>query len=368
MASPFDPLSLVRPGLRHLAGYVPVEPTEVIAGRHGVSPAEILKLDGNENPFGPSPKAREALAAYDAYHIYPDPNQTALRRALSEYVGVSDEYIIAGHGSDEIIDLLLRAILSPGDAVIDCPPTFGMYRFSTEVCGGRVLEAPRRDDFSLDVDAVRTLAPQAKAVFVASPNNPSGNILPAADLDALLATGLLVVLDEAYVEFHGESVVRQVPDRPNLVVLRTFSKWAGLAGLRAGFGVMAPPLAALLMQIKPPYTPNVAATAAVLASLADRDRLLEGVRVVVEERERLREMLAALPFVTVYPSRANFLLCRLEGLDARQVRDRLRQRGIFVRHFDTPLLKHYLRISIGRPQQSEPLIRALREVGAELGQ
>lgn len=368
MTSSFDPLSLVRPDLRRLAGYVPVEPTDVVAERHGLPARQVLKLDGNENPFGPSPKAREALANCEAYHIYPDPNQTALRRALASYVGVNEEHIVAGHGSDEIIDLLLRAILSPGDAVIDCPPTFGMYRFSTEVCGGRVLEAPRREDFSLDVDTVRALAPRAKVVFVASPNNPTGNVLPAADLDALLATGLLVVLDEAYVEFHGESMVRQVPDRPNLVVLRTFSKWAGLAGLRVGFGVMPSALAALLMQIKPPYTPNVAAEAAALASLADRERLMEGVRVIVEERERLREMLDALPFLIVYPSRGNFLLCRVQGLDARQVRDRLRQRGIFVRHFDTPRLKHYLRISIGRPQQSEPLIRALREVGAELGQ
>lgn len=365
--SAFDPLALVRPDLRAMAGYVPVEPTDVVAERHELPAAEILKLDGNENPFGPSPQVREALAGYDAYHIYPDPNQAALRHGIAQYIGVNAGHVVAGAGSDEIIDLLLRAVLSPGDAVIDCPPTFGMYRFSTEVNGGRLLEAPRQEDFSLDVEEIIRLAPSAKAIFIASPNNPSGNILSTAELDALLATGLLVVLDEAYVEFHGESVVQRVPDTPNLVVLRTFSKWAGLAGLRLGYGVMAPVLATVLMRIKPPYTPNVAAGVAALASLSDRARLLEGVRVIVEERERLAKMLASLPWLAVYPSRANFLLCRLEGLDAREVRDRLRGRGIFVRYFDTPLLKHYLRISIGRPQQSEPLVRALREVGAELG-
>lgn len=364
---PFDVLRLVRPELLEMAGYEPIEPTELLAEELGVPAEQVIKLDGNESPYGPSPLALQALADFRHYHIYPDPEQRRVRRALAGYLGVGEEHIVAGAGSDELIDLLLRAVISPGDGVINCPPTFGMYALSTAVCGGRLVEVSRREDFSLDLPAVEAAAGQAKLVFVASPNNPSGNLMAREELEALLATGLLVAVDEAYGEFAGESVVPLVPERENLAVLRTFSKWAGLAGLRAGYAVLPAPLAAVLMRIKPPYNLNVAAQAAGLASLEDRGRLMEGVRATVEERERLARMLAALGFVEVLPSRANFLLCRLERLDAREVRDRLARRGILVRYFSTPRLRSYLRITVGLPSQSEPLVRALREIGAELG-
>ncbi|MCH7718294.1 MAG: aminotransferase class I/II-fold pyridoxal phosphate-dependent enzyme, partial [Chloroflexi bacterium] len=292
--------------------------------------------------------------------------------------------IVAGAGSDELIDLLLRAVIAPsgaGDGVIICPPTFGMYSFLTRVAGGRVIEVPRRDDFSLDVEAVCAAAGDAKAIFIASPNNPTGNPLTGEELEALLETGLLVVVDEAYVEFAGEGFAPLVPEREKLVVLRTFSKWAGLAGLRAGYGIMPPALADVLMQIKQPYTPNVAAEVAMLASLEDRERLMERVRAIVQERERMGRMLAALEFVEVYPSQANFLLVRLKpdlqetaglesglpGSDARSVRDGLARQGVFVRYFDTPRLRQYLRISVGLPNHTERLVEALRTQGGERG-
>ena len=361
-------LKLVRPDILATLGYEPIEPGELLAERLGIAPERIVKLDGNENPYGPSPRVLQALGEFDGYHRYPDPQQRRLRRALADYVGVGPEQIVAGHGSDELIDLLLRAVIAPGEGVIDCPPTFGMYRFSTRVAGGRPIEVPRRDDFSLEIERVRAAAGEAKAVFVTSPNNPTGNALAREELEALLATGLLVVVDEAYGEFAGESFVPLVLERENLVVLRSFSKWAGLAGLRAGYGIMPLALAEVLMQIKPPYTPNIAAEVAMLASLEERERLMEGVRVIVEERERMSRLLGALEFVEVYPSRANFLLARLApGLDAREVCDRLAQRGIFVRHFDAPRLRDCLRISVGLPGHTERLVEALREIGGERG-
>jgi histidinol-phosphate aminotransferase len=305
----------------------------------------------------------EALACFDGYHRYPDPQQRALREALADYTGVGAEHIVAGHGSDELIDLLLRALLEPGDLVVDCPPTFGMYGFSTRVAGGVTIEAPRRDDFSLDVDAVRKAAGGAKAVLVASPNNPTGNPLRRDELDALLTTELLVVVDEAYVEFAGESCASLVPKHENLVVLRTFSKWAGLAGLRAGYAMMPPALASVLMHIKQPYTPNVAAEVAMRASLEDRERLMDGVRTIVAERERFRRALEALEFAEVFPSEANFLLVRLPGFEGRQVRDAMAQRGLFVRYFDTPRLRACVRISVGLPEQNDRAVEALREQG-----
>jgi histidinol-phosphate aminotransferase len=357
-------LKLVRPDILAMLGYEPIEPAELIAERLGIEPERIAKLDGNENPFGPSPRVLEALASIDSYHRYPDPQQRKLRAALSGYAGVPAGHIVAGHGSDEIIDLLLRAVLDRGDAVIDCPPTFGMYSFSTAVCGGTMAQAPRRDDFTLDIDAIRALAPGAKAVFVASPNNPTGNPLTRDELDALLDTGLLVAVDEAYVEFGGESFATLVPQRENLIVLRTFSKWAGLAGLRAGYGIMPQALADVLMHIKPPYTPNVAAEVAMLASLEARDELMTGVKAIVKERDRMSRMLAALESLEVYPSSSNFVLVRAPERRGRELRDRLAQRGLFVRYFDTPRLQDCLRISVGLPEETDRVVDALRE---ELG-
>jgi histidinol-phosphate aminotransferase len=356
-------LRLVRPEILAMIGYEPIEPSDQLAERLGIAPDHVLKLDGNENPYGPSPRALQALAAFEGYHRYPDPQQRRLRAALGGYAGVGPEHIVAGAGSDELIDLLVRAVVSPGDGVIDCPPAFGMYGFLTRVAGGRIVAVPRRADFSLDIDALPGAAANAKIAFVASPNNPTGNPLLREEIEALLTTGLLVVVDEAYVEFGVESHAPLVSERENLVVLRTFSKWAGLAGLRAGYGIMPAALASVLMQIKQPYTPNVAAEVAMLASMEDRDSLMANVRAIVAERERMARALASLEFVEVYASEANFLLCRLEGLDARETRDRLAERGIFVRYFETERLRDCLRISAGLPEDTDRVVDALREIG-----
>lgn len=358
-----DVTRLFRPDLLAMEGYEPIDPTDVQAEALGIPPERVAKLDGNENPYGPSPRALAALADARSYHIYPDPEQRKVRRALAAYLGVDEELVVAGSGSDELIDLVLRATLSPRDGVIDCVPTFGMYSFSTSVCGGRVMQVPRREDFSLDLPGIEEAAGRgAKVVFVASPNNPTGNAASPAEVEALLDLGLLVVVDEAYVEFGGESLVSRVTERERLVVLRTFSKWAGLAGLRAGCGVFPPALASLLLRIKPPYNLNVAAQVAILASLEDLDVLRQRIASLVRERERLYKELGRVPFLRPYQSQANFLLCRVEGLEARWVRDRLAERGIFVRYFDTPLLRGHLRISVGLPEHTEALLRALKDL------
>ena len=358
-----DITRLLRPDLLAMEGYEPIEPIDVLAEALGIPPERVVKLDGNENPYGPSPSALAALGDARSYHIYPDPLQRKVRRALAAYVGAEEDLIVAGAGSDELIDLVLRATLSPGDGVVNCVPTFGMYSFSTSVCGGRVFDVPRREDFTLDVPGIEEAVGQgAKVIFIASPNNPTGNAVSLREVEALLELGLLVVVDEAYVEFGGESLVSRVPERERLAVLRTFSKWAGLAGLRAGYGVFPPALASLLLRIKSPYNLNVAAQVAVLASLEDLGVLRERIACLVAERERLFEGLGRIPFLRPYPSQGNFLLCRVEDLEARWVRDRLAERGIFVRYFDTPLLRGHLRISVGLPEHTDALLRALNDL------
>ena len=363
---------------RHLSGldpYEPIVPLEVLAREAGKAVAEVIKLDGNENPYGPSPRVRQALADYPFYHIYPDPDQRQLREALEAYVGLGREHIVVGSGSDELIDLILRLFLEPGDRVINLVPTFGMYSFSTHVCGGEVVEVPRDEDFEIDLAAVREkVGPRTKVVFVASPNNPSGNLASPEQVQGLLDMGLLVVVDEAYYEFTGEftgesggeTVIPLVKEHPNLVVLRTFSKWAGLAGLRVGYALCHPGLVEHIMRIKPPYNLNTAAHVAALESLKDLEYLQSRVRDIVAERERLFPRLEALDFLRPYPSRANFILCALPGKDAREYYLWLRRQGIFVRYFDTPRLRHCLRISVGKPEHSDAVLQALQRVGTEL--
>jgi len=358
-----DIKKLIRPELVTIKGYTPIEPTEVLSQQAELPSGKIIKLDGNENPYGCSPKVYQALATYPYYHNYPDPEQRELRKALEEYTDLGCQHIICGMGSDELIDLILRLFLKPGDEVINCPPTFGMYPFSTDVCGGRVVDVPRTEDFTLDmVGMKRALTGRTKAIFVASPNNPTGDTATEKEIVELVNTGKIVVVDEAYFEFSNVTMANLVPAYPNLIVLRTFSKWAGLAGLRIGYGFFPVDIANYLMKIKQPYNTNAAAQAGVLASLADIEYLRANVARILMERERLFRKLKELDWLKPYPSSGNFILCSLPKGKAKEIWQQLRKKGIFVRYFDTPLLKDCLRISVGRPEDTDALVKALKEV------
>jgi len=380
--SPFA--SLLLPHIAELEPYTPIQPFEVLSRQLGRAPEQIVKLDANENPYGPAPAVREALAGYPYTHIYPDPEQRELRAALADYTGVPVEHILLGSGADELIDLVCRLTLTPGDAIIDCPPTFGMYSFDAGLTGARVLQAWRRADFSVDVERISESAngrmgewenggigapplprsPAPKLLFLTSPNNPDGSLLDPADLARLLKLPLLVILDEAYVEFSGleHSLARWVLEHENLIVLRTFSKWAGIAGLRLGYGIFPVWLMPTLWKAKQPYNVNVAATVAGLASLAHRAELQRTVEALIVERERLYQELATVPFLHPYPSRANFVLCRVEGRNAAELKAALAREGILVRHYAKPGLENCIRISAGRPEQTDVLLEALKRM------
>jgi histidinol-phosphate aminotransferase len=306
----------------------------------------------------------EALGSYGYYHIYPDPAQGKVREAVAEYVGAEPERIFLGVGSDEILSILAQILLSKGDRVVTAPPTFGMYEFLGHVRDAEVVNVPRREDFELDVPALERAASNAKMVFLASPNNPTGNPLPMEEVAALLQSDALVVVDEAYAEFSGESVAGLVAAHDNLVVIRTFSKWAGLAGLRIGYAIMAPQLVDLIWRIKVPYNLSVAAEQAVLVTLEDREYLMRNVQAIIDERERLSERLNSIPWLRPYPSAANFVLCDVAGVEARAVRDDLRREGIMIRYFDSPMLRNCVRISVGTPADTDRLMAALERVGA----
>ena len=354
-------LSLVRPHLLELAGYEAVDPPEVLAARAGIPAKSIVKLNANENPYGASEKVGQALANLDQVHIYPDPRQSAMRDAVGSYVGLDPAHVVVGNGSDEIIDLLFRAVLGPGDAVIDSEPTFGMYPFVAHVCGGRTVAVERGPRFEVDVDAVLAAcrAEDAKVIVIASPNNPTGNAAPLDDVERLLDAGCLVIVDEAYHEFGGTSAAHLVPSHSNLAVLRTMSKWAGLAGLRVGYGLMAPELADLLLRTKPPYNVNQAAEVALLASLDDAAMLSERATWIVHERERMAAALAQMPGLTPWPSDANFILCQMPEGRGKAAYEALARQGVFVRYFSHGRLADYLRISAGTSEDTDRLIEAM---------
>ena len=352
----------MQPHLVATPPYVPVEPPDEVAQRIGLPPDRIVKLDANENPYGPSPKVAEALANAHTYHIYPDPEQRKVRAALGRYVGFDPGWLVAGAGSDELIDLLVRLFVPPGESILNFPPSFSFYPFLASVQGASVVNVQRRSDQTLDLEAALIAAKDARLTIVASPNNPSGTLLARAGVEALAALGRPLIVDEAYYEFAGESCIDLVRQYPNLIVLRTLSKWAGLAGLRIGYMVAHPSLIDVIMRVKQPYNINAAAEIAVLASMEDLPYLQGLVQAIIKEKQRLEVELAKLPGFEVTPSRANFLLCRLNGVSARDVHARLIERGVLVRYFDTPLLQNHLRISAGRPDQTDALLAALREI------
>jgi histidinol-phosphate aminotransferase len=362
--------ALLRPDVAGLEEYTPILPFEVLSRRLGLPPERIVKLDANENPYGPLPVVAEALAEYNFYHIYPDPEHHELRAALSDFVGVPAANLLPSHGADEMLDYLCRLFLRPGDAVINCPPTFGMYSFDAGLAGGRVIEVWRQDGFAVDVAGIERIfaetgdePPVIKLLFLTAPNNPTGNWLPDADLHRLLRLPTMVVLDEAYVEFADHpSRADWVLRHENLVILRTFSKAAGIAGLRLGYAICPDWLMAQLWKFKQPYNVNVAATVAALASL----RHSEQIRTVVErlkgERDRLFAALQQVSYLHPYPSQANFLLCDVVGREAKALKLALEGQGVLVRHYNKRGLQNCIRISVGRPEQTDRLVEVLHSL------
>jgi len=357
----------IRPDLAAFVGYAPSTSPDTLEGKVEVPAEGIIKLDANENPYGCSPRVNQALANCPNFSVYPDSGQTELRKLLAGYAGVGAERIVAGHGSNQLIDLIVRLFVGHGDEVVNCVPTFDVYRFSTEICGGTLVEVLRDENFAVNVRAIKAaISKKTKIIFLANPNSPTGNLTSQKDILEVVETGLPVVVDEAYYEFSGETVVPLVVRYENLMVLRTFSKWAGLAGLRVGYGIFPPRVADYLMTIKIPYNVNVAALVAVRESLKDIDYLMSRVKAILAERERLFTELKRLKFLKPYPSRTNFILCAVLNGKASELWQKLQNRGILVRYFDKPLLQNFIRISVGKPEHTDALIKALKEVGEEI--
>jgi histidinol-phosphate aminotransferase len=345
--------SLARPDILELQPY-----------QHAAWDPTLERLHANEMPW----RAQGDNSAA-GLNRYPEPQPASLVRRMAQLYDVPESRLLVGRGSDEAIDLLVRAFCRAGsDRVVICPPTFGFYKVAARIQGAEVTEVPLlADDFSLDAPAVVRAGRGAKIVFLCSPNNPTGNLLDAEamlEVAGALTGTALVCVDEAYLEFSGRaSLAQRVPEMPNLVVLRTLSKAYALAGARCGTLVAHEDVVELLKRIIPPYALPSSTVEAVLAltELPQRSIAAQRIRELLAEREVMRARLASLPGVSeVYPSDANFLLVRC--VDARRFLAAGRSAGLLVRDFSSaPRLAQCLRISIGTPEQNARLLAAVEQ-------
>lgn len=354
---------------RPLSHYVPVQPPEVLAARVGLTVPQLVKVDANENAYGVHPCVVEAVMQQSVkqWHVYPDPDQRVAREAVAKAFGLSVDNVVCGAGSDDVLEIVIRAFnLSQ---VLISTPTFGMYSFLAQLnCAGvPVVDVPRRGpqmelDVQRIVETVRAGASEdpkkVSIVFLASPNNPTGGVVAPADLETLLAEKCILVLDEAYMEFAeldgAVSFARNVEQYPNLLVVRTLSKWAGLAGLRIGFGLACRSLVRLFMAAKQPYNVDWPAAVATQAVFENQAELMKDVVALVNNRKLLERAMEEHPKALriVTGSKANFVLVEVlpeAPVNAATLAQRLHECGIIVRYFggSNKALADYVRISAG---------------------
>ena len=354
---------MIRKHLAQPEGYAGGKHAAILRTEAGDSTAQIIKLNANENPYEPLPQISAALANLPVQE-YPDQNLVRIRRELSEYTGIDPSHIIAGSGGDEIIELMVTLFVDPGDSMIDCPPTFGMYEFCAKVADAELLTVERYEDWSVDVDGVVATVEKygTKIVFLASPNNPTGNSLTESEARAILESGVVLVVDETYYEFCGKTLAHLIGEYDNLMVVRSFSKWAGIAGLRIGYAISSELIIGHLMSIKQPYNVSIAAEAAAIAALQHRHQLESRIDTIISERGRIERVIEDIPGVQYSPSDANYLLLQFDAMSGDDVYAALAERGIFVRQFSGARLERAVRLSIGTPSQNDLVISALRDI------
>ena len=345
-------MSFFRAAIDTLHPYIP--------GRQPAPGTRVIKLNTNENPYPPTPRALASLRQIDGEGLrrYPDPLGHEFRRAVGEVLSVDPTWVLAGNGSDDLLTMLVRASAGPGRAVVYPTPTYVLYRTLSEIQEAPVVEVPFDDSFALPTEAIQ--AAQGALTFVANPNSPSGTAASPDQLAALAESldGLLVI-DEAYVAFADADALDLVRRRGNVVILRTLSKSHALAGLRLGFAIAQPPVIEGLVKVKDSYNVNAVAARVGAAAIRDTHHTHAVVERIKAGRTRLTADLRDLG-CRVWPSQTNFLLVRPPDGDARRVYRQLEAIGILVRYFDEPALADTLRITVGTDEEQAALLAAMR--------
>lgn len=352
----------VHPDIRSLSPYVPGKPIDELQRELGLT--RVIKLASNENPLGPSPKALAALSgAQDMLHRYPDGGAYRLRQAIADRWKVAREQVILGNGSDEILGMLARTFLAPGEEAIMADHTFVIYKMEVAAVHGKPVVVPLVN-WTHDLGSMlRAVTPRTRLLFLCNPNNPTGTIVSAEAVDRLMAKvpeDVIVVFDEAYFEYvrhpRFPDAMAYVKQGRNAIVLRTFSKIYGLAGLRVGYGISTLEIIDLLNRVRPPFNVNSLAQTAALAALEDDEHVAKSRTVNVAGMEQLERGLGALGLTSV-PSETNFLYFDAKQ-NGRLVFEALLREGIIVRHIDGTML----RVTIGQPDENAVFLQALEKV------
>jgi len=360
----FEAEKLLRRGVASLKAYVPGRSVEDVASEYGLS--DVVKLASNENALGPSPAALRALrGALEGLHRYPDGAAKALRGRLAEKLGVRRERIFVGNGGDDVLSVLARTFLNEGEEVIVPQPTFSPYAHVSRVMGAKVLASPL-SEFRVDLRDVRSkVTDRTKLIFLCSPNNPTGTIIPGRELLPFLEDlprSVIVLLDEAYGDFVEDpdwpDAIPPAERRP-LIVLRSFSKIYGLAGLRVGYGVGPESLIGYMDRVREPFNVNVLAQAAAAAALEDEEFRRRTVAAVREGRRRLYAAFGRLG-LQYLESQANFIFVRVGDADA--VTEALLRQGVIVRPGTAFGCREWVRVTVGLPEEEEKLLRALARI------
>lgn len=357
--------------MRLLNGYVIEETVESVAQRFGISPLEIVKLNSNENFFIPKDKLlgfmKEVTEEFDP-RIYPQEEEYKLKEKLGDYLNVPKDSVIIGNGSDELIEWVARFFLGKGDQTISVSPTFSMYKHSASLLGAKCLEAPLKKDFALDTERIFTMVtPRTRLLLLCSPNNPTGNQFRIDAIQSLLEEFPgVVVVDEAYVEFAEYSMAPLLDKFENLIVLRTFSKAFGLAGLRLGYGVANPDLTAIFSRkARLPYPVSSFALRMGLKLLAHIDIVEKAVKQLKVERGALIKELNEVNGVKAFDSQTNFILF-LADKRCNEIFQGLLSRGIFIKKLGKILhLNNCFRTTVGLPQMNAKLLEALKDICGE---
>ena len=353
------------PQLRNLVAYEPGKPIEDVARELGLEPSQISKLASNENPLGPSPKALEAMhAALEKAHIYPDGGGYYLREAIAEKFGVARANVILGNGSNELIEFVGHAFLKPGDEIVTSKHAFVMYKVAAQLFGATTIEV-EDPGFAHDLDAMAAaITPRTKAVFVANPNNPTGTLASQAQIDRFVdrvPANVVIVFDEAYQEFLEEPAdtlkfVRE--GRPNVLVLRTFSKIQGLASLRIGYGMGNAEIIEVLQKTREPFNTSGIAQAGALAALNDEEHQRATRELSREGREYLERSFASAGLEYI-PSVANFVLVKVGK--GKEVFKALMCKGVIIRDMDAYGLPEWIRVTVGTMEENARFSRELKQ-------
>jgi len=350
-------MTYFRPNINAMSGYQPGEQPDAAV--------KVIKLNTNENPYPPSPKALTVLQELEGELLrrYPDPMANAFREAASQALDVPADWVLAGNGSDDLLTMVVRACTDPGRPVVYPMPTYVLYRTLAQIQDATIQEVPYPDDYQLPLEAL--IAANGAVTFIASPNSPSGTAIPLEILDKLASqlSGVLVI-DEAYVDFAEATALPLVQKYDNVLVLRTLSKGYSLAGLRLGFGIANPALLAGLIKVKDSYNVDAIACRVGAAAIADQGHKIANAEQIKQSRTQLAQDLQRLNF-RVWPSEANFLLVQPQEQAAAELYQALKARGILVRYFQQPRLQDKLRITVGTPEQNQALVEALTELSCD---